>query len=501
MPHVDIIGSGMAGLALGIHLQKNGFSTTIYEQHSVPGGLCTSWKRGPYTFNGCVHWVLGARSGISFYHFWKELFDIDKIPFYMPSERVVFDMPIPDRNGCKQFFFYTDIDRFEHYLLSIAPEDATEISNWCKQVRMIMPLLDYLPPAWPQQLCNKIKLTLKLTKLLPLLPFMHKWGKLTNRSYAEHFSNAFLRNAISMLYDAEMRMTVVVFAQAYAAKQVAQYPIGGSAFFASQLVDSYHACGGSLRLSTKVNSIVIVGDKAQGLILSNGERTTADFVVSAADWHWTVFSALKGKYLNKKLLQLQYPNKDEVFYSYCRLFIGVSMPMTSVPHFARIATQPITLPDGTHYDHLEVEIYNNDPTLAPEGHVAMVVNMLTREGEWWINLRQTDIKTYRETKQQLETELLLRLEQYYGTEWRNHVEVTDLATPATFFRYTSNLWGSSQGWSPRADITKRMPIRTTLPHLRNFMLCGHWTEAGGGIPVAIYSARKVALQICKQLLK
>ena len=482
----------MAGLALGIQLQQKGYNTTIYEQHSVAGGLCTSWQRGVYTFNGCLHWVLGARSGISFYHFWKELFDIDQLSFYMPTERVVFDVPLSDKNGCKKFFFYTNINQFEHYLLSIAPEDATEIAHWCKQVRMIIPLLDYLPPVWPDKLLARTKLALKMIRLLPLLPFMRQWGKLTNRTYSQRFNNVFLRKAISMLYDAEMRMTVLIFAQAYAAKQVAQYPIGGSAYFASQLVARYSSLGGTLRLSAKVKNIIVSNNKAQGVVLSNGERTMADFVVSAADWHWTVFDALGGQYLNKALSRLQHPPKDEVFFSYCRLFIGVALPMTDVPHFARIATEPITLPDGTHYDHLEVETYNNDPTLAPHGCVTMAVNLLTREGEWWISLRKNNISAYRETKQQLETELLQRLEQYYGAEWRSRVEVTDVVTPATFYRYTGNFWGSSQGWSPRPDITKRLPIGYTLPQLHNFMLCGHWTEAGGGIPVAIYSARKVA---------
>ncbi|HQJ91218.1 MAG TPA: NAD(P)/FAD-dependent oxidoreductase, partial [Paludibacteraceae bacterium] len=57
---VNIIGGGVAGLAVGIYLQKNGFETEVFEQHTVPGGLCTGWKRGDYTFNGCMHWLLGS---------------------------------------------------------------------------------------------------------------------------------------------------------------------------------------------------------------------------------------------------------------------------------------------------------------------------------------------------------------------------------------------------------------------------------------------------------
>ena len=41
---VNIIGAGIAGLSAGCYLQMNGYDTEIYELHSIPGGLCTSWK-------------------------------------------------------------------------------------------------------------------------------------------------------------------------------------------------------------------------------------------------------------------------------------------------------------------------------------------------------------------------------------------------------------------------------------------------------------------------
>ena len=47
---VNIIGAGVAGLSAGCYLQMNGFETEIFERHSTFGGLCTSWKRGGYTF-------------------------------------------------------------------------------------------------------------------------------------------------------------------------------------------------------------------------------------------------------------------------------------------------------------------------------------------------------------------------------------------------------------------------------------------------------------------
>ena len=51
---VIIIGAGIAGLSAASYLQRNGYDTEIFEAHSLPGGLCTSWKRVDYTFDYCI---------------------------------------------------------------------------------------------------------------------------------------------------------------------------------------------------------------------------------------------------------------------------------------------------------------------------------------------------------------------------------------------------------------------------------------------------------------
>ena len=49
---IIIIGAGIAGLSAGIYGRTSGYKTTIFELHDKPGGLCTSWKRKGYTFDG-----------------------------------------------------------------------------------------------------------------------------------------------------------------------------------------------------------------------------------------------------------------------------------------------------------------------------------------------------------------------------------------------------------------------------------------------------------------
>jgi len=52
---------------------ENGYDTEIFELHSLPGGLCTAWQRDGYTFDGCIHWLMGSSPGSNMHEMWREL--------------------------------------------------------------------------------------------------------------------------------------------------------------------------------------------------------------------------------------------------------------------------------------------------------------------------------------------------------------------------------------------------------------------------------------------
>ncbi|HEY4663265.1 MAG TPA: FAD/NAD(P)-binding protein, partial [Candidatus Humimicrobiaceae bacterium] len=82
MKKMLIIGAGVAGLSTGCYAQMNGYDSEIYEMHSTPGGVCTSWKRGDYLFDHCLHWVLGSNKGSSIYPVFEELGVAQNVKFY-----------------------------------------------------------------------------------------------------------------------------------------------------------------------------------------------------------------------------------------------------------------------------------------------------------------------------------------------------------------------------------------------------------------------------------
>ena len=82
---IVIIGSGIAGLCAAVYGQKCGYDVEVMEQHDNAGGLATSWRRGDYTFETCLHWLLGANPERGMHALWREVFDIDRLKFLHPE--------------------------------------------------------------------------------------------------------------------------------------------------------------------------------------------------------------------------------------------------------------------------------------------------------------------------------------------------------------------------------------------------------------------------------
>jgi phytoene dehydrogenase-like protein len=146
---------------------------------------------------------------------------------------------------------------------------------------------------------------------------------------------------------------------------------------------------------------------------------------------------------------------------------------------------------------MEAHVYDYDPTLAPEGKTVVSVTLHTRNHTYWTGLRRQDDGAYRTAKAELAERVIDQLDARLG-DIRDRVEVIDVATPATFIRYTHNWQGSYQGWYPSGDLLTAKPLPKTLPGLDRCYTIGQWVEPGGGLPVVALAGRNVAQVLCKR---
>lgn len=490
---VSIIGGGVSGLSIGCYLQMNGFETSIYEKNPVPGGLCASWKKGEYTFDGCLHWVLGSGKDSSFYKLWSELLDMKSIEFVHHDVRTVIELKDScNKYGEKVFRLYTNVDRLQAYLLDLSPNDRKKINSLVRLIRVIQkyeipPMIDNIP---------QLQTLRKKMSMITYLPFLLKylqWKNVTNYSFARKLKDPFLKEAFNLLFDGdECNLFVMTMPLAFYDKKSAGYPLGGSSRFARKIADKYELLGGKIYYNKGVEKIIVEQNEAKGILLNDGTTNYSDITISAVDWYYTVFKALEGKYVNDKILELSFLKKLEVYPSVMLVSLGVARDFKEHPHFFKFPMKnEYRSPDGTIYNRIEAHIYHYDHTLAPKGKTIIVMSFYTRNGEFWINLRNSNRDEYNRCKKDFAAAMIGIIDEKIGGV-RESIEVTDIATPATYYRYTGNWKGSAQGWYPAKNPIAASPISIDLPGLKNFYYTSHWSIPGGGLPTALKSAHDLA---------
>ncbi|MCX6566759.1 MAG: NAD(P)/FAD-dependent oxidoreductase [Candidatus Aminicenantes bacterium] len=475
-----IIGGGIAGLCTGVYLRRAGFDTEILEMHTLAGGLATAWTRKGYTFENCVHWLVGSKPGADMNAQWKEVFDIDRLLFHNDDVYEVIE-----KDGDRMTVFQ-NVDRLEREWLDKAPGDAAAIREFSGLVRK----LSRFRTNPGDSLIDRLKF---LAGVIPFLPTLGRYSKLTMGKFALKFKHPLLREFFGVGLS-DLSFLAIAFALAWMTNRNAGYPIGGSPIIIGLIEERYKSLGGKIRFGARVEKIVVENGRAAGVLLAGGERLSADIVVSAADGHATIFDMLEGKYVSDKINKIYATYKR--FPSYVQVSLGVAADFKKEPPF--LYTTPvktIEIDPETRRDSLSIRIFNFDPTFAPAGKTALVAFFTTTNDEYWVALRQNDRNKYEAEKSRIAAEVITAVEARFPAA-AGKVEVADVATPATVVRYTGNWRGSMEGWlmTPASGI-KQLP--SVLPGLKNFYMVGQWISPGGGLPSGLLTGRNVTRRICK----
>jgi phytoene dehydrogenase-like protein len=477
-PKMIIIGGGIAGLCAGIYARRKGFETEILEAHKISGGLATAWKRNGYTFENCVHWLLGSKKHGDLNDMWREVFDIDQLEFYESNIQSAFE------GGGQRITFYRDNDTLEKELLAKSPEDAEAIQDFMRDVRK---LTRFRMPTGTNFFGNLIM----TARVIPYLPLLSRVAKITVGEYGKRFTNRLLRSFFQGAMS-ELSLTAILFSFAWMNSGNSRYPIGGSLRMIRLIEENYRKLGGQIRFKSRVSRIIVEGSCAAGVELESGECIDADVVVSAADAHTTLFHMLGQQYLDEQTIA-RFKNMKP-FPSYLMVSFGVAREFTGEPELLSILLdEPIQVDPCTKLDTASYRIFNFDPTFAPPGKTAIISFLPTYEFEYWAQLRENSPGEYESEKKRVAAAVIDVFEKRYPGA-KDKIEIINVATPATVFRYTSNWQGSMEGWliTPKTG-TRQLPC--TIPGIKNFYMVGQWISPGGGLPAGLMTARNVIKKI------
>lgn len=485
---IIIIGAGIAGLSAGCYGQMNGYHTRIFEMSNTPGGLCTSWQRQGYIIDGCLHWLVGSKPGSSFYRIWEELGAIQGKQIIDHEEYMRFEYA----DG-KKFILYTNLDRLEQEMLEFAPEDKEVITDFIKGVRSFTHF--QVPFEKAPELYGLMDGLRMAFKMLPITPAFKKWRKISIQDFAVRFNNPLLRETFLLISLPEFSIFSIFLTLAWMHTKSAGYPLGGSLEFSRSIERRYLNIGGEVRYNSRVVKILVENNHAVGIKLEDGSEHRADYIVSAADGHSTIFNLLEGKYIDQKIQG--YYDHLPIFFPFLQVALGVKRSFEEIPHSGAVLSfpldKPVTIADKER-SRLGVIIYNFDPTLAEAGKTIVKV-MLPSDYTYWKSLQENP-ELYKAEKERIADQIITLLDKRFPG-LATQVEMRDVATPVTFQRYTGNWQGSFEGWimTPKTIFLR---MSKTLPGLNNFYMVGQWVEPGGGLPPAAYSGRNLIQILCKR---
>jgi phytoene dehydrogenase-like protein len=485
---VIIIGAGVAGLAAGCYAQMNGYDSQIFELHDLPGGLCTAWERKGFRFDGCLHYLFGSGPGQPFHQMWRELGAIQDRPVVNHAEL----MHVVDEQG-QRLIVYANPDELEAHMCQLSPADSHLIQDLCAGIRQFTSFDLSCLQETPRDLMSADEWRELGFSMLPYVQPLARWGMLSAADFARKFKDSFLQQAVALMFswpEAPVMVGMQLLASLYT--QNAGFPLGGSLEFARMIEQRYLALGGRIHYKAQVEKILVENGRASGVRLYNDEIHLADTVISAADGHGTLFDMLGEEYVPgalRKRYNGHLPVRPVVQVSF-----GLNRDLSHEPHWAHYLLPNPVLIGGLQHTYLSVKHYSFDPEFAPAGKASLVV-LLPASYAYWQRIYGR--RLYDTEQIQVEEQVLAELERVYpGIS--GQVEVSDVATPLSYERYTGNWQGSSCGWLLTKDTMLMLikGVSKTLPGLKDFYMAGQWVEPGGSVPVAAMSGRNAIQLLC-----
>ena len=315
---IVIIGGGIAGLCAAVYAQKCGYQVEVLEMHDMAGGLAMSWRRGAYTFETCLHWFYGSDPKGPMYSQWAEVFDIDRLTFVDLPEFARLETEDGD-----SLAIATDPERLEKDLLQRAPQDAKAIRRLTSAVRRLRTF------KMPDPSKNWVENAPALLGDIRSLLLLRQLTRTTCREYGQQFTDPLLRTFFAGGEMSGISAMAIVFSIAWMSTDEAKYVVGGAQAIVRLIEENLARLGGRVRFRTKVERILVENGAAIGVALAGGETIKADWVISAADGHATIYELLGGRYVDATSTRAY--RTLETFPSYLQVSLGVarSICMTS----------------------------------------------------------------------------------------------------------------------------------------------------------------------------
>lgn len=490
---VGIIGAGIAGIATAIRLRTLGLDVNIFEANSYLGGKLSEFEVQGYRFDA-------GPSLFTMPHFVEELFEIaGKNP--------------------KDYFDYEALDVITNYFY----EDGTKIYAYADTERFAQEVQEKTGEKKQNILTflKKSKEKYELTGEIFLRRSLHTIDSFLNRETLWCILNAYKLDAFRTMNQANQSLfknpKIVQLFNRYATYNgsdpwqtpatlniIPHLEFGIGAFFPKKgmfSITSSLAClakdlGVDFTLNAKVEKIIVKENhsrkKVEGLLV-NGEKYDFDMVVSNMDIVNTYQKLLPFEPKPTKILNQPKSSSALIFYwginrEFDELALhNIFFSQNYQQEFEHIFKKKTIYNDPTVYINITSKHKRDDAPPRCENWFTMI-NVPNNSGQDWDML----IAQSREN-------IVKKLSRMLKVDLARHIEVEQILDPRSIETKTSSSQGALYGNSSNNRYAAFLRHANFSPTITNLFFCGGSVHPGGGIPLALSSAKIVEDLVKKRL--
>ncbi|MHA1218366.1 MAG: phytoene desaturase family protein [Candidatus Heimdallarchaeaceae archaeon] len=496
---IIVIGAGLGGLFSGAKLAKEGKKVLLIEQHTIPGGCATVFKRKGYTFEVGLHEMDGLHEDDFKVNIFKDLNIYENVEFLEIPEFYRFT------NGRVDIVIPHNVDQAIKNLVRVFPDEESGIRKYFDVIINL-----------PKEMFRFPKKKWKQLLLFPFVPILYpKLAKYLKMSLGDFLDTIITNDDLKLVLLANlgyyhddpysMAMSWYCMAQSNYYTGGAHYIKGGSQKLSDYLSQFILDNGGEVLLGYRVEKIIVENNRAIGVEFrktrsdnTETKKVFADEIIANA----SVPNVVNNLLSSDEATVLKAKTKElKTSCSLFSIYIGFKKPIKEIGNkyystfilnsgvknqtdLANCFKGDLSSKGFVFVDYSQI-----DSQLAPEGKGVGSICTIDYTSVWE-NLTKEE---YNKKKEEVAQTFFNRLERVIPGI-KQEIDYYEVATAKTIERYTLNPQGSVYGYAQTPEQAVPNRIKQKSP-IENLYFASAWTFPGGGFGGAIISGYLCAIGI------
>tara|TARA_B110000027_G_scaffold15475_1_gene15654 strand:+ start:1002 stop:2462 length:1461 start_codon:yes stop_codon:yes gene_type:complete len=479
MKKAIVIGAGIAGIAAAIRLRNKGFQVQVLEKNAYPGGKLTQIHGSGFRFDA-------GPSLFTMPNLVTELFNLSgkKASDYFNFEHL--DVL------CN--YFYEDGTRISAHsdINLFADEIEQKTIDSAKKVKQHLAKSKFIYDATEEQFLNKSlhKIssffslsTLRSLLKLPFLNIFNSMNAVNERAFKDsktiRLFNRYATYNGSNPYKAPGILNIIPHLEFGLG---AYLPKGGMHEITNSLVRLAKEIGVEFYFNQEVNSIT-TGDKLADGVITTSKKYPADVIICNADIHTVYEKLIPSAKKLKEVDQQERSSSALIFY----WGIDKEFPELDVHNilftedyqkeFEHIFDSKTIYEDPTVYINITSKRIEKDAPKGKENWFVMI-NVPSVYGQDWDEMIA-----------QARKNILSKISKNLGIAIENFIVFEEQLTPQLIQDKTYSFKGSLYGTSSNNRFAAFFRHKNFSSQYKNLYFCGGSVHPGGGIPLALSSAK------------